>query len=252
MAAGARRSAGADIGVGITGIAGPDGGTPEKPVGLVFIALERRRGNARAARSLSRRPRARAHQATQSALEMLRRGLLGLRRCDRRPPGAALDDTGLRTDSVRAFVALDLDDELRRDWPTFGRSLALTFPGLRWVRPEGMHVTLRFLGCRVAGALIARRPPGWRPPLPLARRSTPPWPGSASFPSGAARASSGSASSCRRAACRSFRRRARGPRSLPDSRPKPALSRPSDPGPLARPRAPAVARPRWTSARRAS
>ena len=39
MSRGARLALGADIGAGVTGIAGPSGGTPEKPVGLVYISI---------------------------------------------------------------------------------------------------------------------------------------------------------------------------------------------------------------------
>lgn len=39
MAQGVRQVLGAEIGLAVTGIAGPDGGTPQKPVGLVYVAL---------------------------------------------------------------------------------------------------------------------------------------------------------------------------------------------------------------------
>jgi nicotinamide-nucleotide amidase len=78
MAGGARRVAGTAVGIGITGIAGPDGGTDDKPVGLVYIALDGGAGT-RVHRALFPGGRTRVRfQATQIALEMLRRGLLGL------------------------------------------------------------------------------------------------------------------------------------------------------------------------------
>jgi nicotinamide-nucleotide amidase len=42
MVAGTLKNSGADIAVAVTGIAGPGGGSPEKPVGLVFVAAARK------------------------------------------------------------------------------------------------------------------------------------------------------------------------------------------------------------------
>jgi nicotinamide-nucleotide amidase len=73
LAEGIRRRCGASIGLGITGIAGPGGGSAEKPVGLVFIALADERGTqVREFRFPGDRHRVRLW-ATQAALEMVRR-----------------------------------------------------------------------------------------------------------------------------------------------------------------------------------
>jgi nicotinamide-nucleotide amidase len=44
LADGIRKRTGATLGIGVTGIAGPGGGTPEKPVGLVYIGIADERG----------------------------------------------------------------------------------------------------------------------------------------------------------------------------------------------------------------
>jgi RNA 2',3'-cyclic 3'-phosphodiesterase len=48
--------------------------------------------------------------------------------------------------TVRAFVALELDADLRTAIGRLMADVRHRFAGLRWVRPEGMHLTLCFLG----------------------------------------------------------------------------------------------------------
>ncbi len=77
LAEGIRKRTGASLGVGITGVAGPGGGTPEKPVGLVYIALADEQGTElREFRFPGNRDRIR-QWASQAALEMIRRRLRG-------------------------------------------------------------------------------------------------------------------------------------------------------------------------------
>lgn len=75
MARGARSTTGSDVGIAITGVAGPTGGTPEKPVGTVWIAIDVQ-GEQRALmlRLIGDRAEIR-RRAAQASLELLRRTL---------------------------------------------------------------------------------------------------------------------------------------------------------------------------------
>jgi nicotinamide-nucleotide amidase len=78
MAEGVRRNAGADVGLATTGVAGPDGGSAEKPVGTLWLALADGAGTI-AHRYQLMTDRARNKElASQLALDWIRRRLLGL------------------------------------------------------------------------------------------------------------------------------------------------------------------------------
>jgi nicotinamide-nucleotide amidase len=75
MAESVRKKLGADIGIGITGVAGPGGGTAAKPVGMVWVALDGVGKEARCLRLFGTREEVR-QRATQAALDMVRRAVL--------------------------------------------------------------------------------------------------------------------------------------------------------------------------------
>jgi nicotinamide-nucleotide amidase len=74
MARGIRERLGAGIGIGITGVAGPGGGTAAKPVGMVWVALAGIGETTRCLRLFGTRQEVR-QRAAQAALDLVRRAL---------------------------------------------------------------------------------------------------------------------------------------------------------------------------------
>jgi nicotinamide-nucleotide amidase len=73
LAEGIRKRCGATFGLGITGVAGPTGGTEEKPVGLVFHALASEKGTELVQRNFPGDRKRIRWFASQQALDMVRR-----------------------------------------------------------------------------------------------------------------------------------------------------------------------------------
>ena len=76
MARGARSRSGSDYALAVSGIAGPSGGTEEKPVGLVFVALAGSESLVSSRNLFFGRREGVKWQSSQKALDMLRRALL--------------------------------------------------------------------------------------------------------------------------------------------------------------------------------
>ena len=77
MASGVRCVFYADTGLAVTGIAGPGGGTPEKPVGLVYVALVAPGGEWAEQRVWDGNRQENKASSAEAALDLLRRYLEG-------------------------------------------------------------------------------------------------------------------------------------------------------------------------------
>jgi nicotinamide-nucleotide amidase len=124
MAQGARRVLHADVAVSVTGIAGPTGGTPEKPVGLTFTGLSTRDGEWCERNVWQGDRESNKAQAAEAALNLLYRYLAG----------ELTDRPGFEPSTVEAR----LDAEGRPTPQVFtwrGQRLGVRDLGRRWTEP---------------------------------------------------------------------------------------------------------------------
>lgn len=146
MASGVRRAFGAEIGLAVSGIAGPGGGTPDKPVGLVWIGLRAPQAIAARRCKFEGGRRQIKEQAAQAALELLGDYLQGRLAGAgdaiqvSREPGVPVDVQARSNAQGQALpVSLALD----------GISYRVESIGRRWQDAEGEHILVMIKGGKV-------------------------------------------------------------------------------------------------------
>ena len=63
---------------------------------------------------------------------------------------------------MRLFVALDIDDAIRDRIARFLDGVRGFAPDARWVRPESLHVTLKFIGEQARGSRLRKSSGRWQ------------------------------------------------------------------------------------------
>jgi len=148
MARGARRRLSTGLGVGITGIAGPSGATPDKPVGLVFIALSAPDAELCERHVWQGDRLANKEQSAEAALRLLLTYLKeqSLRQTDVRPD----IDRNRRKQTVIINEPLNVEVRIRQDGTV--RPVAFVWQGRRfeirsWGRESEAAVAGRLMHC---------------------------------------------------------------------------------------------------------
>ncbi len=140
MAEGALRVGEADLAVAVTGIAGPTGGSDEKPVGTVFLALAVKDGKTRALKQFHPRDRDAFKRAvSQAALNLVRRVLVG----------KVVQASSLREDTVHSsglvFRPYNPDRETKKNrrrlphWEQAGVTQYVTFRLIDSIPPSALE-----------------------------------------------------------------------------------------------------------------
>ncbi len=156
MAQGVRLALGADIGLSITGIAGPGGGTPQKPVGLVWIALSTNRVSD-ARRFLWSGTRLQVkEQSAQAALEWL---LEFLRQQETTSPSEKAQ-FGMEPVHVEFYVDVN-GKATPKSFIWHGRTYPVDSIGRHWQDEAGQHFLVMIPGGRVFELLFISEKGQW-------------------------------------------------------------------------------------------